>query len=109
MVKGCAWGTCKSDSRYAERLFRKPEGTQITFHHFSSEEKRKERREVWIRTLIIYDMEIVYAFASLYNLVNDFGYSPPFGLYDIFNYLINHFANYDKQGLAAYKSYDRYR
>ena len=54
-------------------------------------------------------MEIADPFTSSYNLVNNFGDSPPFGLYDIFNYLINHLADYDKQGLAAYKSFDEYR
>ena len=34
---------------------------------------------------------------------------PPFGLYDIFNFLICHSTAYDKQGLAAYKSFDDYR
>ena len=43
------------------------------------------------------------------NLVNDFIDSPPFGLYDIFNFLICHSTSYDKQGLAAYKSFDVYR
>ena len=33
--------------------------------------------------------------------VNNFNSSPPFGLYDI--------TDYDKQGLAAYKSFDNYR
>ena len=41
--------------------------------------------------------------------VNNFNSSPPFGLYDIFNYLIYHSTDYDKQGLAAYKSFDDYR
>ena len=41
--------------------------------------------------------------------VSDFNASPPFGLYDIFNYLIYHSANYDKQGLAAYRSFEDYR
>ena len=54
-------------------------------------------------------MEIADPFTSSYNLVNNFGDSPPFGLYDIFNYLINHLADYDKQGLAASKSFDEYR
>lgn len=49
MVKRCAWGTCKSDSRYPERLFRKAEGITVTFHRFPSEKKHKERREAWIR------------------------------------------------------------
>jgi hypothetical protein len=40
---------------------------------------------------------------------NNFIDSPPFGLYDIFNHLIYHSADYDKQGLASYKSYDDYR
>jgi len=30
-------------------------------------------------------------------------------LYDIFNYLIYHSTDYDKQGLAAYKSFEDYR
>ena len=34
--------------------------------------------------------------------VNNFNSSPPFGLFDIFNHL-------NKQGLAAYKSFDDYR
>ena len=43
------------------------------------------------------------------NLVNNFIDSPPFRLYDIFNFLICHSTSYDKQGLAAYKSFDEYR
>jgi hypothetical protein len=49
MVKRCAWGTCKSDSRYPERLLRKTEGITVKFHRFPSEKKHKERREAWIR------------------------------------------------------------
>ena len=41
--------------------------------------------------------------------VNDFNSLPPFGLFDIFNHLIYHSTDYDKQGLAAYKSFDDYR
>ena len=33
----------------------------------------------------------------------------PFGLYDIFNHLIYHATEYDKQGLAPIKSYEDYR
>jgi hypothetical protein len=69
----------------------------------------KEKGSQDIHKLIIHDMEIPDPFGSSYNLVNNFGDSPPFGLYDIFNYLINHFADYDKQGLAAYKAFDEYR
>ena len=41
--------------------------------------------------------------------VNNFNSSPPFGLFNIFNHLIYHSTDYDKQGLAAYKSFDDYR
>ena len=49
MVKRCAWGTCKSDSRYPERLFIKTEGITVKFHCFPSGKKHKERREAWIQ------------------------------------------------------------
>ncbi|CAB4042103.1 Hypothetical predicted protein, partial [Paramuricea clavata] len=55
------------------------------------------------------DMEIRNPFTSQHKLVNNFSNSPPFGLYDIYNYLIHHSTEYDKQGLAAYKSLDEYR
>ena len=42
------------------------------------------------------------------NTINNFTDSPPFGLYDIFNYLICHSNTYDKQGLAVYKSFEDY-
>ena len=58
--------------------------------------------------LLINDMEIENPFKM--KVVNNFIDSPPFGLYDIFNHLICHSTNcYDKQGLAAYKSFDDYR
>ena len=56
---------------------------------------------------IIHDMVIPYPFSL--KTVNNFNSSPPFGLYDIFNYLIYHSTDYDKQGLAAYKSFEDYR
>ena len=34
---------------------------------------------------------------------------PPFGLIDIFNYLVNSRADYDNKKLKAYKSFDDYR
>ena len=40
---------------------------------------------------------------------NNYADTPPFGFYDIFNHLIYHSTEYDKQGLASYKSYDDYR
>ena len=57
--------------------------------------------------LIIHDMLIPNPFSQ--KTVNNFNSSPPFGLYDIFNYLIYHSTDYDKQGLAAYKSFEDYR
>ena len=57
--------------------------------------------------LIIRDMLIPNPFSL--KTMNNFNSSPPFGLYDIFNYLIYHSTDYDKQGLAAYKSFDDYR
>ena len=59
--------------------------------------------------LIIHDMVIADPLSGSYEVVNNFNDSPPFGLYDIFNHLIYHSTDYDKQGLAAYKSFDDYR
>ena len=38
--------------------------------------------------------------------MNNFNSSPPFGLYDIFNYFIYHSTDYNKQGIAAKKSFE---
>ena len=59
--------------------------------------------------LIIHDMQIEDPFSASHQLQNNFINCPPFGLYDIFNYLIYHSTEYDKQGLAACKSFDDYR
>ena len=48
MVKRCAWGTCKSDSRYPERLEKK-ERFVVMFHRFPSVKKQNDRRQTWIR------------------------------------------------------------
>ena len=42
------------------------------------------------------------------NLLKNFIELLPFGLYDLLNFLICHFTSNDKQGLAAYKSFDEY-
>ena len=57
-------------------------------------------------TLIIHDMVIPDPFSL--KTVNNFNSSPPFGLFDTCNHLIYHSTDYDKQGLAAYKSFDDY-
>ena len=54
--------------------------------------------------LIIHDIQVEEPFSM--KTKNDFIESPPFGLYDTFNHLIYHASDYDKQGLAAYKSYE---
>ncbi|XP_028415470.1 uncharacterized protein LOC114538486 [Dendronephthya gigantea] len=64
-------------------------------------EKNLEKR------LIIHDVAVPDPFTL--PTQNNFIDSPPFGLYDIFNHLIYHSSDYDKQGLASYKSYDDYR
>lgn len=70
---------------------------------------KKENNDQDLHSFVIHDMEISNPFTSSHKLVNNFIDSPPFGLYDIFNYLIFHSADYDKQGLAAYKSFEEYR
>ena len=55
-------------------------------------------------TLIIHDMVIPDPFSL--KTVNNFNSSLPFRLFDIFNHLIYHSTDYDKQGLAADKSFD---
>jgi hypothetical protein len=69
----------------------------------------QEKNSLENEKFYIDDMEIKNPFTSQHKLVNNFSDSPPFGLYDIFNYLIHHSTEYDKQGLAAYKSLDEYR
>ena len=49
--------------------------------------------------LIIHDMLIPNPFSL--KTVNNFNLSPPFGLYDSFNYLMYHSTDYEKQGLES--------
>jgi hypothetical protein len=70
--------------------------------------RNDSREETADGKLIIHDMKIENPF-KMRVFVNNFIDSPPFGLYDIFNHLICHATNFDKQGLAAYKSFDDYR
>ena len=56
---------------------------------------------------VIHDTLIPNPF--LLKTVNNINASPPFGLCDIFNYLIYHSTGYDKQGLAVYRSFGDYR
>ena len=56
------------------------------------------------RRLKIDDVQLPDPFKM--NVLNNFKHSPPFGLFDIFNHLIYHSSDYDKQALGAYKSYE---
>ena len=58
------------------------------------------------RRLLINDIPLPDPFTM--NVINDFKHCPPFGLFDIFNHLIYHSTDYDKQGLTAFKSYEDY-
>ena len=58
-------------------------------------------------TLIIHDMVIPDPFSL--KTMNNFNSSPPFRLFNIFNHLMYHSTDYDKQGLTAHKSFDDYR
>ena len=58
-------------------------------------------------TLIIHDR--VIPDPSSLKTVNNFKSLPSYGLFDIFNHLMYHSTNYDKQGLTAYKSFDDHR
>ena len=48
-TKKCSWGTCKSDSRYPDRLKRNSSGDKVFFLHFPGAKYHKEKRERWIR------------------------------------------------------------
>ena len=62
-----------------------------------------ECRDDLERALIIHEKEMEDPFLNSHDTLDYFNDSPPFGLYDIFNHLIYHTTDYDKQGLAAYK------
>ena len=49
------------------------------------------------RKLIIHENEIEDPFVNSHDALDYFNDSPPFGLYDIFNHLIYHTTDYDKQ------------
>ena len=68
---------------------------KVAFHVFYPEKNLKKQ-------LIIHHVTVQDPFTL--PVQSNFINSPPFGLYDIFK----HSAEYDKQGLASYKSYDDY-
>ena len=54
MVKRCAWGTCKTDTHYPERLIK--DGKAIDFHPFPSEKKIKKHRNCGLVHIIAWQM-----------------------------------------------------
>ncbi len=62
----------------------------------------EEAREIPLLLIKKYHCVSVKSLSNLsYNVVNDFTDSPPFGMYDIFNYLTYYSTKHDKQGLPA--------
>ena len=61
-----------------------------------------EERVNMSHRLLINDMQLPDPFTM--DMINDFKQCPPFGLFDIFNHLIYHSTNYDKQGLDRTKT-----
>ena len=47
-TKKCSWGTCKSDSRYPDRLKRNSSGNEVFFLHFPGAKYHNAKRERWI-------------------------------------------------------------
>lgn len=47
-TKRCAWGTCKNNSRYPERILKNVKGDPVTFFHFPGAKRCPERRKLWI-------------------------------------------------------------
>ena len=45
MVKRCAWGTCKSDTRYSEREYMK----EVTFFPIPKPKTRLEECKIWVK------------------------------------------------------------
>ena len=46
---------------------------------------------------------------NIFRYIDDLSCSPDFSLYDVFNYLLLNWTDYDKKKLEAYKSADEYR
>lgn len=55
VTKRCAWGTCKNDSRYPERMVKNSNGDPVTFFHFPGEKRQAEKRSRWIMACRRYD------------------------------------------------------
>ena len=47
-TKRCAWGTCKNDTRYPQRMVKNPNGDPVTFVHFPGQKRQAEKRKRWI-------------------------------------------------------------
>ena len=69
MVKRCSWGTCKTDSRYPERL-QTEDGKIISFHSFPSVKKFKEREKHGLGHAVEVIHSNVKRTAIYYNIVS---------------------------------------
>lgn len=48
-TKRCAWGTCRNDTRYPQRIKRNSKGDEVSFLHFPGAKYHNTKRERWIR------------------------------------------------------------
>ena len=74
--------------------------------HLKNQVTVEEEKQNLTQRLFIHDYQLANPFTM--KVENEFRSSPPFGLFDIFNHLIYRSSEYNKQGLAAYKSYEEY-
>ena len=75
-------------------------------HFFLNPDIEAEEKLNIRHRLLINDIQLPDPFTM--NAINDFKHCPSFGLFDIFNHLNYRSSDYDKQGLASFKSYEDY-
>ena len=47
-TKRCAWGTCKNDTRYPERMQKNKCDDPVSFYHSPGPKRTEEKRKRWI-------------------------------------------------------------
>jgi hypothetical protein len=48
VTKRCAWGTCKNDTRYPDRMQKNQQNDPVEFFHFPGPKRNPEKRMRWI-------------------------------------------------------------
>ena len=48
VTKRCAWGTCKNDSRYPDRMVKNCHGDPVVYFLFPGQKRQPEKRTRWI-------------------------------------------------------------